>query len=71
MTATKPRPLTCAGEADAKARAHHFNAVLLDLGLPDGDGWSVLRSLQDFDPSVPVIILTAYTSADRNGGTFD
>ncbi len=59
---------TCA-EALTRARAHHFNAVLLDLGLPDGDGWSVLRSLQDFDPSVPVIILTAYTTADRTVGS--
>ena len=36
-----------------------YNAVLLDLGLPDGDGCSVLEKLQVSHPSLPVIVLTA------------
>lgn len=36
-----------------------YNAVLLDLGLPDGDGCSILEKLQVSHPSLPVIILTA------------
>ena len=60
--------MTCA-EALAQAHAHHYNAVLLDLGLPDGDGSSVLLTLQQQQPQLPVIILTAYTSADRTVGS--
>lgn len=59
---------TCA-EALTQTHDHHYNAVLLDLGLPDGDGSSVLRTLQEQQPQVPVIILTAYTSADRTVGS--
>lgn len=36
-----------------------YNAVLLDLGLPDGDGCSILEQLQGSHPSLPVIVLTA------------
>ncbi|MBP8153675.1 MAG: PAS domain S-box protein [Nitrospira sp.] len=59
---------TCA-EALTRTHDHHYNAVLLDLGLPDGDGSSVLRTLQEQQPQLPVIILTAYTSADRTVGS--
>lgn len=48
---------------------HYYNAVLLDLGLPDGDGQSVLARLQQSDPSLPVIVLTAATSLDRKVGS--
>ena len=36
-----------------------FDLVILDLGLPKLDGFSVLRSLRDNNRQVPVIILTA------------
>ena len=36
-----------------------YNLILLDLGLPDGDGTSILRKLQETHPSLPVIVLTA------------
>ncbi|MGK8511949.1 response regulator transcription factor [Nocardia asiatica] len=35
-----------------------YDAVILDLGLPDGDGLQVLRRLREVS-SVPVLILTA------------
>ncbi len=59
---------TCA-DALSRANEHRYNAVLLDLGLPDGDGSSVLRRLQESQPQLPVIILTAYTSTDRTVGS--
>jgi PAS domain S-box-containing protein len=59
---------TCA-EALLQTHEHRYNAVLLDLGLPDGDGVSVLRTLQELQPQLPVIILTAFTSTDRTVGS--
>jgi signal transduction histidine kinase/DNA-binding NarL/FixJ family response regulator len=36
----------------------HFEAILLDLSLPDGQGFGVLRRLLDVAPSTPVLVLT-------------
>jgi DNA-binding response OmpR family regulator len=46
-------------EALAALRQHEPAAVLLDIGLPDIDGFDVLRRLRAENSSVPVIILTA------------
>jgi PAS domain S-box-containing protein len=42
---------------DAEVQA--FGAVVLDLGLPDLSGFAVLRGLEEMDPLLPVIVLTA------------
>jgi len=44
---------------------HQFQAVLLDLGLPDRDGLEVLTHMLQRDPGLPVIILTAYSPFER------
>ena len=41
-----------------------FAAVILDLGLPDGDGYAVLQSLRAKGDSTPVLILTARGAVD-------
>jgi DNA-binding response OmpR family regulator len=46
------------------AKTVDFAVVLLDIGLPDGDGLAVLETIQAITPSLPVIILTAFTSQD-------
>jgi PAS domain S-box-containing protein len=51
--------------AIAKSKEHHFGAVLLDLGLPDLDGLSVLEILLENDPKLPVIVLTAYKNDEK------
>jgi len=43
-----------------------YHVILLDLGLPDGDGCSILEKLQVSHPSLPVIVLTA---SSRSLGT--
>ena len=50
-------------------RDHRFNAIILDLGLPDGDGLEVLKEVQRLDPSLPVVIVTAHISPDRTVGS--
>jgi DNA-binding NtrC family response regulator len=41
-----------------------FEAVFLDLRLPDIDGLTVLRQIRETSPETPVIIITAYGSID-------
>lgn len=48
-----------AGEARLALVEHDFCAVLLDLGLPDGSGLSVLKHLRSRYDATPVIIITA------------
>ena len=40
------------------------DAVVLDLGLPDGDGIDVLKQVRKRWPGLPVLILTARDSVD-------
>jgi DNA-binding response OmpR family regulator len=49
-------------DALAQVKDVDFAVVLLDIGLPDGDGLAVLETIQAIAPSLPVIVLTAFTS---------
>ena len=48
--------------AIAMAQKERPGLIILDLGLPAGDGFAVLQRLQDTDTlsSIPVIVLTAH-----------
>ncbi|HET7767056.1 MAG TPA: response regulator transcription factor [Burkholderiales bacterium] len=50
--------LAAAGSGD------DFDLVLLDLALPDADGFEVLRELRERHPSFPVVVLSASEQAD-------
>ncbi len=51
-------------DAIAAAAVARFDAVILDLGLPDLDGIQVLASLRSSRTDLPAIILTARDSID-------
>ncbi|EMQ98945.1 response regulator transcription factor [Paeniglutamicibacter gangotriensis] len=46
------------------AQTGDFELVILDLGLPDEDGFSVLASIRSTNQGTPVIILTARSGID-------
>jgi CheY-like chemotaxis protein/nitrogen-specific signal transduction histidine kinase len=57
-----------AAEAFALVREKHFDLILLDIGLPDINGFEVLRQLKRSPEteSIPVIILTVWNAtADK------
>jgi DNA-binding response OmpR family regulator len=61
--------LRLAEGALARLQSEVFDAVLLDLGLPDGDGAHLLRELRAQGLQVPVLIMTARDSLeDRLNG---
>jgi DNA-binding response OmpR family regulator len=51
--------LECAADAQDVLRRTHYSAVILDLGLPDRDGLSILRALRARKDATPVVVLTA------------
>lgn len=46
------------------AKSGDFDVMVLDIGLPDQEGFTVLRKLRATGSDLPVIILTARTSAE-------
>ena len=47
------------GDAEAALAAQNYNAVVLDLMLPDGSGLDILKSMRQARDDTPVLLLTA------------
>jgi DNA-binding response OmpR family regulator len=52
--------------AIAMAQKEHPHLIILDLGLPAGDGFSVLKNLQEY-PALAVIPVVVLTARDPEG----
>ena len=67
VTGLGHRPLSAASgqEALAKLEREAVDAILLDLHLPEMDGIEVLRRLREIPKRPPVVILTAFASAEN------
>jgi DNA-binding response OmpR family regulator len=51
--------MTTAAEARAAVTTTRYAALILDLGLPDGDGLAILREIRLRKDPLPVLVLTA------------
>ncbi len=65
-----------AGDAEAALFGVDYVALILDLGLPDADGMTVLKKMRQNQDMRPVLILTARDSTEMlvnglNGGADD
>ncbi|MCA9608073.1 MAG: sigma-54-dependent Fis family transcriptional regulator, partial [Myxococcales bacterium] len=54
---------SCRGAIEILTR-EIFDAVVLDLRLEDGDGLDLLDRIQEMDPDLPVVMLTAHGSIE-------
>jgi two-component system KDP operon response regulator KdpE len=59
-----------AARADIEARAHKPDLLLVDLGLPDGDGLTVIRAVRSWSP-VPIVVLSARTMEEQKIAALD
>jgi DNA-binding NtrC family response regulator len=56
---------TSAEEAIKKAETGSYDAIVLDLMMPEMDGIEVLQAIKQKRPDVGVILLTGYASLDK------
>ena len=56
--------------ADIEVRSQKPDLLLVDLGLPDADGLSVIRRVRTWSP-VPIIVLSARTMEDQKIAALD
>ncbi len=59
-----------AERAEIEARSHKPDLLLVDLGLPDGDGLEVIRGVRAWSP-VPIIVLSARTHGEQKIAALD
>ena len=59
-----------AARAEIEARTHRPDLLLVDLGLPDGDGLDVIRRIRAWSP-VPIIVLSARTMETQKVAALD
>jgi two-component system copper resistance phosphate regulon response regulator CusR len=57
-------PARCAADAEGCALDQEYAAIVLDLGLPDRDGFDLMASLREQGVTAPMLILSARRSLD-------
>lgn len=59
-----------AARAEAEARGHKPDLLIVDLGLPDADGLAVIRRVREWSP-VPILVLSARTMEEQKVAALD
>jgi two-component system KDP operon response regulator KdpE len=59
-----------AARGEIEARSHKPDLLLVDLGLPDDDGVSLIRRIREWSP-VPIIVLSARTMETQKIAALD
>jgi DNA-binding response OmpR family regulator len=59
------------GDARAALEVNPYDAVILDLGLPDGDGLTLLKDMRARGNAVPVLVLTARDAVEHRVAGLD
>lgn len=59
-----------AARGEIEARSHKPDLLLVDLGLPDGDGLSLIRRVRSWSP-VPIIVLSARAMEEQKIAALD
>ncbi|MEN3001538.1 MAG: response regulator [Armatimonadota bacterium] len=49
-------------EALARLQAHTYDLLIQDVRLPDISGTAIVQAARQIDPSLPIILITAYTA---------
>jgi two-component system response regulator PilR (NtrC family) len=57
-------PARTAAEGMRMLREEDVDVVLLDLMLPDRNGLEILPEIKSYDPHLPVVVITAYSSIE-------
>src|SRR6202162_2415401 len=56
----EPRTTGTVGGAQRMLKSEHLDLCLTDMQLPDGDGWELVKWIQQSSPIVPVAVITAH-----------
>ncbi|WP_337271454.1 response regulator transcription factor [Oryzifoliimicrobium ureilyticus] len=51
--------MSTASDAEEAASTIHYDAIILDLGLPDRDGLDLIDPIRKISPATPLMVLTA------------
>jgi CheY-like chemotaxis protein len=58
-------------EAIKLCQTNQLDMVLMDIGLPDINGYELIRQIKKFQPSLKIIAQTAYASSDEKQKALD
>ena len=50
----------CLNQAQAIVKKERFDVILLDLSLPDSQGFDTVFQMQEYSLSLPIVVLTGY-----------